>query len=55
VKRFCVRPCDEPDGTRTWDVFDRQDGKTVSNHDTRQMARYDVEVLQARLILLGDR
>jgi hypothetical protein len=42
--RAVVRPCDEPDGTRTWDV--EVDGRTVqSTIRTRAEARAEARAL----------
>jgi len=41
-KPYHVLPCDEPDGSRTWDVIRRANdvnGNVVSNHKTRNEAR----------------
>ena len=47
MNRYYVSPCSEPDGTKTWDVVRRAsrnrgaNGNTVSNHQTRDLARLE--------------
>lgn len=38
-ERFGVDPCDEADGTRTWDVVERVSGTRVGNYPKRKEAR----------------
>ena len=48
---YYVLSCDEPDGTRTWDVVRRANdvnGTTVANHRSRQAARNDAAARNAR-------
>ena len=43
MRRFFVSPCDEPDGSRTWDVMEREPNRdestAVANFSSRQRAR----------------
>lgn len=38
-ERFGVDPCDETDGTRTWDVVERVSNTRVGNYPKRKAAR----------------
>ena len=54
-RRFYVAPCDNAgttDGKRiTWDVIDRQTGRSISDHDTRAQAREAAREQNAEIVI----